>query len=203
MTILFIHPARNNQLSALLVVSFLTFLFLLPVNHGLAQSRVISTLLKEDIAQTIFSGDTLGIQNDTAQFTYTRQKKSGNLAMLLSAVIPGAGQIYAHRYYTIPLIWGFGAYFGATAIAANKQYQDFRNKYSESIRLDTLHHTGNDQFKTGRDFYHNQRDEFLFYLAITYILNIVDAYVGATLYDFDVSNDLNGTTTMRFRVPLH
>jgi hypothetical protein len=131
-----------------------------------------------------------------------KRAKSGNLAMLFSAILPGSGQVYAHRYYTIPLIWGFGYYFAASAIKANNQYMDWRGKYSESVRKDTINHIGDAYPLSVREFYHNQRDEFIFYVALTYFLNIIDAYVGATLYDFNVSEDLGGNAKIRFRIPL-
>lgn len=122
--------------------------------------------------------------------------------MVLSAVLPGAGQVYAERYYTIPLIWGFGAFFYSQYNQANAYYRDFRNRYEVSVKNDTLTHTGNAYFKEVRDYYHDKRDEFLIYLAVTYILNVLDAYVGATLYDFDISPQLNGGVTLRYRISL-
>ena len=79
---------------------------------------------------------------------------------------------------------------------------DFRGKFSESVRLDTSAHLGNQTLLSARDFYHDQRDEFILYLGLTYILNIVDAYVGATLYDFDVSDELGGSAKIQIHVPL-
>ena len=43
--------------------------------------------------------------------------------------------------------------------------------------------------KTAREFYRDNRDVYLFYLVLAYFLNIVDAYVDAHLFDFDVSED--------------
>ena len=124
--------------------------------------------------------------------------------MLLSAILPGAGQIYAHRYYTIPLFWGLGTYFAIIWNNQNNLYHEYANKFSESVRLDTISHQGNATDLTSRNFYHDQRDEFAIYLGLTYFLNIIDAYVGATLYSFDVSNELGPTTsTIRFKIPLH
>jgi len=122
--------------------------------------------------------------------------------MLLSAVLPGAGQVYAHRYYTIPVIWGFGAYFASQWVKADNRYRDFRDRFDLSVQLDTLKHAGSDQLLYIRNFYHDQRDQFAIYVFLTYLLNIVDAYVGATLYGFDVSDDLDGSTQIRFRIPL-
>ena len=116
--------------------------------------------------------------------------------------------MYAHRYYTIPLFYGFGIYFSTIAIRANNQYLSFRSQFSESIRLDTtVARTGQlnqneTSLKDARDFYRDQRDEFILYLGLTYFLNIIDAYVGATLFDFDVSDDLGGTAKIQMRVPL-
>jgi hypothetical protein len=165
-----------------------------------AQQKVTSSLIKQDTTQQ--STDTLNISTGTIQLAPPEQK-SGTKAMLLSAILPGAGQIYAHRYYTIPIIWGFGVYCAYTWNEQNNLYHDYANKFSESVRLDTTSHQGNSSYLSQRDFYHDQRDEFAIYLALTYILNIVDAYVGATLYSFDVSSDLGQTTsTIRFKIPI-
>jgi hypothetical protein len=165
-----------------------------------AQQNISSSLIKQDTTKQ--SIDTLSISAGTVQFAPLEQK-SGTKAMLLSAILPGAGQIYAHRYYTIPIIWGLGAYFAYTWNEQNNLYHDNANLYSESIRLDTAKHQGNSDYLKLRDFYHDQRDEFAIYLALTYILNIVDAYVGATLYSFDVSSELgSATSTVRFKIPI-
>ena len=61
---------------------------------------------------------------------------------------------------------------------------------------------GDAQLLYERDFYHDERDRFAFYLAITYLLNIVDAYVGASLYNFDVGDNLGGGTSVKISVPI-
>lgn len=120
------------------------------------------------------------------------EEKSTSLAMLMSAVVPGAGQVYTERYLSIPIIWGFGLYFGKVVHDNNKDYQDFRGRFAASVAADTLKGLGDSGLKLDRDFYRDQRDRFAVYLGLTYLLNIVDAYVGAALYGFDVSPDLSG-----------
>lgn len=124
------------------------------------------------------------------------------MAMALSALLPGAGQVYVHRYWTIPVIWGFGGYFGSIWVKANNLYVNARDKYQESVRRGENNGLGSDQLKFERDFYRNQRDRFAFYFVLTYALNILDAYVGASLYSFDVSDDLGGNVSLRLEVPL-
>jgi hypothetical protein len=181
-------------------IAGLALVFALSINDSAAQAKVASALVKPDTTETLSpSHDTLQYQFRSMRISDEKQAKSGNLAMLLSAILPGSGQVYAHRYYTIPLIWGFGYYFASSAIKANNQYMDWRGKYSETVRLDTI---GDAYTLSVREYYHNQRDQFIFYLALTYFLNIIDAYVGATLYDFNVSDELGGNAKIRFRIPL-
>jgi hypothetical protein len=168
-----------------------------------AQTKVTSALIKPDTTEARYAPmDSLGIQAGNIKLASGVQAKSGSLAMLLSALLPGAGQVYAHRYYTIPIFYGFGIYFASIALKANTQYEDFRGKFSESVRLDTSAHQGSLSLLNARDFYRDQRDEFILYLGLTYFLNIIDAYVGATLYDFDVSDNLGGNAKIQIRIPL-
>lgn len=146
--------------------------------------------------------DSLGVEGISATAPSERQKKSSTLAMLLSTIVPGSGQIYVKRYITVPLIWGFGYYFARSWSKQNDQYGVYRDLYEQSVKADTVNRTGDLRLRNVRDLYRDDRDRFAFYIAITYILNIVDAYVGASLYSFDVSDQLGGTAALRFRVPI-
>ena len=42
-----------------------------------------------------------------------------------------------------------------------------------------------------REFYKAQRDSFTWYFVLLYLINIADAYVDASLYDFNVGGDLS------------
>ena len=130
-----------------------------------------------------------------------RETKSTTLAMVLSAVVPGAGQVYTARYWKIPIIWGFGFYFASTWNKANNLYNDASDRYDLSLKQGAKAGQGDAQAKYERDFYHDERDRFAFYIALTYALNIIDAYVGASLYNFDVSDDLGGNAKLQLKIP--
>ncbi len=134
----------------------------------------------------------------------TISTRSPALATILSAAAPGAGQIYAERYWTVPLIWGFGYWFVRNYIQLDRKYDEWSVTYTRSLKQGIYAGVGDPQAKDIRDFYHNERDRFAFYLVITYVLNVVDAYVGASLYSFDVSEDLGGGENVRaeFRIPI-
>jgi hypothetical protein len=117
-----------------------------------------------------------------------RQTKSAGRAVLFSAVLPGLGQIYTKSYWKLPIIWGLGGYYIHGWITNNNRYHDFQDQYKESLELSA---GGDLQTKNLRDFYHNQRDSYAWYFGILYLANLVDAYVTASLYDFDVSDDLS------------
>jgi hypothetical protein len=117
-----------------------------------------------------------------------RGKKSSWTAVGLSAVLPGAGQVYTENYWKVPIILGLGGYWVYEWTRNNDRYAEFRDLFSQSVR--DLPPYGDERYLRLREFYKDQRDSFTWYLGILYLLNVVDAYVGAELYDFDVGPDL-------------
>ena len=115
-------------------------------------------------------------------------KKSPGTAMLLSAVLPGAGQFYNESYWKVPVVFGFGIYFVSSWLDNNRRYIDYRDKYSASLQQFP---NGDPRLLAVREFYKEQRDSFTWYFLIMYLLNIADAYVDASLYDFNVGGDLS------------
>ncbi len=126
---------------------------------------------------------------DTLRRT-ARPRKSPGLAMLLSAVVPGAGQCYNQSYWKVPLVLGLGLYFTSTWLDQNRRTTIYRQKYAASLGADPPDPFSG-QYLRERDFYQQQRDTFAWYFVILYILNVADAYVDASLFDFDVGPDLS------------
>jgi hypothetical protein len=124
-----------------------------------------------------------------SETTKVVETKSTTKAMLFSALIPGLGQIYTHSYWKLPIIWGLGGYYLYEWNRNNNLYRDYRDQYLASISRSEP--SGNLTVKAYRDFYRDQRDSFTWYFGILYFANIVDAYVSASLYDFDVGDDLS------------
>lgn len=127
--------------------------------------------------------------------------KSTGLAMLFSAVLPGAGQMYNESYWKAPLVLGFGVYFVTEFIRYNRYADDYRQLYLTALPGDINAAT----YKKLREDYKNLRDANAWYFLILYVLNIVDAYVDASLYGFDVSPALSlravpGTVGLSLRV---
>ena len=101
---------------------------------------------------------------------WTTWKPEAKRAMWLALVLPGAGQIYNRKYWKLPIIYG-GFVGCAYAITCNNQmYHDYSQAY-----LDIMDDDPNTQ----------SYNQFL-HLGAT-----IDAYVDASLSEFDISDDLS------------
>jgi hypothetical protein len=130
------------------------------------------------------------IKNDSV-FVAT---KSPWTAVLMSAVIPGAGQIYNESYWKTPIIWGLAGWLVYNWVQNNNSFKENKNSYMQ---------TGDENYRTLRNFYRDQRDLFTIYMGLTYLLNLVDAYVDAQLFDFSVDEDfLIGQPRLNLRINL-
>lgn len=142
---------------------------------------------ESDFAQT----DTM--QTQPEQDSVFVMTKSPWGAVLRSALIPGLGQIYNESYWKAPVIWGFAGYFLYIWIDNDNDYRRYRNLYRINPE--------NNDYKRIRDFYHDQRDEFAIYLGLTYVLNLLDAYVDAHLFDFSVEEEpFTGSPRLNLRI---
>jgi hypothetical protein len=100
-------------------------------------------------------------------------------------VIPGWGQFYNESYWKIPVVWGVSAWFIYLWMDRNDLYVYYKDQYNISLNETS---NGNRSFyKSRRDFYRDDRDLFAIYLGLTYFLNLIDAYVDAHLFDFDIN----------------
>ncbi|MGB2958195.1 MAG: DUF5683 domain-containing protein [Bacteroidota bacterium] len=118
-----------------------------------------------------------------------RASKSPGTAVLLSALVPGAGQVYNESYWKVPIIVGLGTYFVVELIRNNNLYREYSDKYQESLRESPP--TGDPQALRLREFYREERTKFGWYFLILYVVNLLDAYVDAVLFDFEVTDDLS------------
>jgi hypothetical protein len=120
-------------------------------------------------------------------------------AVLRSAVIPGLGQIYNESYLKAVVVWGAGAWLVYNWVDNNNLYRDYQNIYNstpEDSRLKPI-------YRNYREFYRDNRDLFTIYLGIAYVLQLVDAYVDAHLFDFTVEEDFyTGAPLLNIRIKL-
>lgn len=169
------------------------------------------------VQQILLGQDTLAV----TQHIRHKFKPESMKATMMAVSFPGLGQIYNRKYWKIPIVYiGFaGLIYGAGFYSKNytmyvKGYQDFTdnipqtNSYLKLISSDpaiydpVLHPktytlANFSYFKEGLlrlvDYYKRNRDLTYIGIGAWYLVSILDANVDASLFNYDVSNNLNIT----------
>lgn len=123
---------------------------------------------------------------------YSSLPKNPRKATILSAVLPGAGQVYNGKAWKVPILYaGFmtDIYFIGYN---NKRYQTFRDALfayddGDQSQFPSLNR---DALVRNVDYWRQNRDLTILLLAAIYALNLIDANVDAHLSGFDISDDL-------------
>ncbi|MBO7110681.1 MAG: hypothetical protein J6W18_01890 [Bacteroidaceae bacterium] len=131
------------------------------------------------------------------------------VAVWLSLLVPGGGQIYNRKLWKLPIV--YGGYVGCIyALTWNQStYMDYQNAYVDIMdddpntksyedflpphyEIDTsMEDWLKDVFRQRKNKYRRWRDMSIFAFAGMYIVAAIDAYVDAELSHFDISPDLS------------
>jgi len=131
------------------------------------------------------------------------------LAVWLSILVPGGGQIYNRKLWKLPIV--YGGYVGCIyALTWNQStYMDYQNAYVDimdddpntksyedflppNYEIDTsMEDWLKDVFRQRKNKYRRWRDMSIFSFAGMYIVAAIDAYVDAELSHFDITPDLS------------
>jgi hypothetical protein len=157
--------------------------------------------------------DTLTVvKKEKKEFTAVPQR-----ATMLAVALPGLGQIYNRKYWKVPIVYaGFGAiiyaadYNGSRYNTFLKAYQDMTDAFPETqsyLKLKGLENIPPDDFDPVKnpsgyswykdriirmvDYYRKYRDLSYIGIAVWYLASILDANVDASLFNYDVSDDLD------------
>ena len=132
-----------------------------------------------------------------------------NRAVWLSALCPGLGQIYNRRYWKLPIV--VGGFLGLTYATTwnNSMLNDYTKAYGDAMDSDPNTKSYMDFYppttreedinmdwlkrvlKSKKDFYRRNRDLCIISMVGLYLLCMVDAYVDASLANFDITPDLS------------
>ena len=200
-----------------MVQKFLFFitLFLFQINLSSAQSDSTQTLVP------LLTKDTSELSSPVSD-----KKKKGNFikryfqedypspkkAVVLTAILPGLGQIYnkKHWYIKLPLIYGaFGGLIYSIQYNGTN-YRDLRDEHRfmvDGLECTTSRFEGfvdAEVLKNARNQYDKQLQFSYIGIGLAYILTAAEAYTTAHLLTFDVSDDLSMQLkpSFEFRVTL-
>ena len=175
-------------------------------DHVTADTLAPDTLLADTLKALRSLSDSL-VKNSAPVKLHYRQPDPKR-ALWLALVLPGAGQIYNHKYWKLPII--YGGFLGCTyALLWNQQmYKDYTQAYLDIMDDDPTTASYNNMlpygyditgreehfksiFKRKKDFYRKNRDLSIFAFFGVYLLSVIDAYVDAQLSTFDITPDLS------------
>lgn len=137
-------------------------------------------------------------------------------AMWMAIVIPGGGQIYNRKYWKLPIVYGglVGCFYalrwnGQMYNSYQQAYMDIMDDDPETKSYENMMHLGSqvtdankdrykEVFRKRKDRFRRWRDLSFFCALGVYGLSIIDAYVDASLSQFDISDDLSLKVTPAF-----
>ena len=163
-----------------------------------------------------FTPDTTA-QDEYQYYIDLTKKPDAIKAVWLGVILPGAGQIYNKSYWKLPIV--YGAFMGCGyAISWNQnRYSSLKNAYLDlyndnaagTVSEDnsksyiailpegyTLERVGGastwlNTLKNQQSLYRRYRDYSILATVVVYALSLIDAYVDAQLFDFDITPDLS------------
>lgn len=136
-------------------------------------------------------------------------RPSPKRALWMALVLPGAGQIYNRKYWKLPII--YGGFVGCAYAMRwnNMMYRDYSQAYLDIMDNDPTTESYNqflhlgtqiteankarwqEIFRKRKDRYRRWRDMSFFVMVGVYAFSVIDAYVDASLSEFDISPDLS------------
>jgi hypothetical protein len=123
-------------------------------------------------------------------------EKMPRQAAIRSGILPGLGQIYNKRWWKVPVIYGGFVAIGLAYEFNQRYYKEFLGEVQ--YRLE--HHQPKNPKYAGysdegmiqvKDTYRRNRDLSILGFVAMHAVNIIDAYVDAKFFRFDVSDDLS------------
>ena len=180
------------------------FLFLLGILTLIAfQQTEAQNVVFDTVGNTVITADTVVKKVKTTKPAKVQKPHSPVKATIMSACLPGLGQIYNGKWWKVPIVYAGLGGLGYLVYSNYYEYRSYLHAYEfktgdlpEGVILNQ-HETelanryAESQLQTYKESY---RRDFEFYTLITvawYGLNIVDACVDGHLYNYDISDDLS------------
>jgi hypothetical protein len=170
-------------------VLYTIFLLVFATNLGFSQSDSNKAILPHKLAT-----DTVSINTPEERPTERNPKR----AAMMSAVCPGLGQIYNHKYWKLPIVYAALGTAGYFVISNRSYYNNMKAAYIQDINDEdgdvSIYYDqgyGLTDIQNAAEQYRTWMEYSAVAFTAVYVLQIIDATVDAHLYYFDVSDDLS------------
>ena len=167
------------------------------------QKTEAQNVVFDTVGNTLITADTIVKQQKPARIVKAKKPHSPTKATIMSACLPGLGQIYNRKWWKVPIVYAGLGGLGYLAYSNYSEYRSYLHAYEfktgdlpEGTTLsqheaDLANKYADSQLQTYKESY---RRDFEFYSILTvawYGLNILDACVDGHLYTYDISDDLS------------
>jgi hypothetical protein len=149
-------------------------------------------LLWLSVENTSFAQKTDSTEVKKEKPDYSLLPKNPKKATLLSAMVPGLGQIYNNKAWKVPIIYGGFITDFYFIQYNNRRYNIFIQALNSFDKGETTQFPSLNRVALVRnvEFWRRNRDLTILFMGVIYALNIVDANVDAHLSGFEISDDL-------------
>lgn len=170
------------------------------------QAGIIDTATPQDSVSPLIDDEQIYLVDSVVVInTETGFKPDSKKAVIYSAIFPGLGQVYNRKYWKLPIIIGGAAGITYAITWNGRVYNDYNEAFRD-LALGTgesyLNFVSRDNleadpqrylelFERRKNFYRRNRDLAIIVAVGVYALCMLDAYVDAELYDFNMSPDLS------------
>lgn len=137
------------------------------------------------------------------------KQHSPTKATIMSACLPGLGQIYNHKIWKVPIIYaGFGVMVYLIVFNTG-YYLDYKCAYIESVNGDKngnyaylVNRYSSTELASAREYYRRNLELTCLVSVLWYALQILDATVDAHLYSFNINKTLSMRVEPSMIVPV-
>ena len=156
-------------------------------------------------------------EEDFKYYVDLTKKPDAVKAVWLGAICPGAGQIYNKSYWKLPIVYGAFMGCGYAVSMMQNRYSGYKRAYLDLYRDNEAGTVTEDPsksyiavipegydlarvggastwmntLKNRQSIYRRYRDYSILATVVVYALSLIDAYVDAQLFDYDISPDLS------------
>lgn len=132
-----------------------------------------------------------------------KKQHSAKKAAIMSACLPGLGQVYNGKWWKVPIVYAGLGGLGYMAWDNYTDYKTFLTAYKiktgdleegvvpTEYELQLSEYYQASQLQSYKDSYRRNFELFCILTAAWYGLNIIDATVDGHLYTYDISDDLS------------
>lgn len=176
------------------LLTLIGLLLLLCLPQAEAQAVVFDTLSENIKADTVVTA------TKTAK---TKREHSPKAATIMSACLPGLGQIYNGDWWKVPIVYAGLGGLGYLSFSNHHEYKSYLMAYEyktgdlpegstmSDYALQLAGKYDPSQLQTYKESFRRSFELYTILLAVWYGAQVVEACVGGHLYSYDISDDLS------------